>query len=318
MALLRRSVLRVVLAAVGASLGYLAAVSCLDPRAALEGRRPRPPAAAVSARLASLGLSGPVPVRYARWAAGVARGDFGLTLDGGSATGELTRRAGVSLRLVLPGAALGTAGGMVLGAVGAVRRHGWCDRLLTASSFALASIPVFALAVLLQAAAQWTNARTGLRVFAWTGEYTPGSGAGVGDRLRHLLLPTATIAAGQFVVCARYQRGSLLEALDAGYVRTAMAKGLPRRRALLRHGLRVAVIPMPGFATYGFASLLTGAAITEKTFAWHGLGEWLIDALAAGDVNAVAACTCAAAVAISCAGLLSDLCHTALDPRIRP
>jgi peptide/nickel transport system permease protein len=307
----------VMLAVAGASLAYLLAAAALDPRASLEGRHPRPPRAAVEARLGELGLRGPVLGRYAHWASGVARGDFGETLSGAPVGASLRRRAGVSLRLVTAGAVLGTAGGVLLGAWAAARPHGPCDRLLTAATLALVSVPVFAVAVLLQTAGQWANARTGVRLFAWTGEYTPASSAGLGGRLRHLLLPTATLALGQSAVCARYQRGVMLDVLDEGYLRTAMAKGLRRRQALLRHGLRVALLPMPTFAAYSFAGLLTGAAIVEKAFAWHGLGEWLIDSIYSADVNAVAACGCAAAAATATAGLLADLTRLALDPRAR-
>jgi peptide/nickel transport system permease protein len=308
---------RVLLAVAGASLAYVLAAVALDPRAALSDRSPRPPRAVVDARLGELGLLGPLPRRYGVWASGVVRGDFGETLEGTPVGGELWRRAGVSLRLVVGGFVLGTAGGVLLGSFGALSRYGPADRLLTAGTLTLVSVPVFAVAVLLQTAAQWVNARSGARVFEWTGEYTPGVPDGLLGRLRHLVLPTTTLALGQLAICARYQRGVMLDVLNAGYVRTAMAKGLRRRQALLRHGLRVAILPMPTFAAYAFAGLLTGAAITEKAFGWHGLGEWLIDSIYANDVNAVAACGCAAAVAIATAGLLADLSRTALDPQMR-
>jgi peptide/nickel transport system permease protein len=314
---LRQLLGRILLAGAGASLAYLLAAVSLDPRAELSDRSPRPPQAAVTARLGELNLDGPLPRRYVTWVSGVARGDFGETLDGAPAGAELQRRALVSLRLVAAGAVLGTFGGVLAGALGAFRQHGLVDRTLTAGTLVLVSVPVFALAVLLQTGAQWANTRTGIRVFEWTGEYAPAA-TGLGGRVRHLLLPTASIALGQAALCARYQRGMMLDALNAGYVRTAMAKGLRRRRALRRHALRVAVIPMTTFATYAFAALLTGAAITEKIFAWHGMGEWLLDSIHANDVNAVAACGCAAAVTVSAAGLLADLTRTALDPRARP
>jgi peptide/nickel transport system permease protein len=309
---------RVLLAVAGASLAYLLAAVALDPRAALSDRSPRPPAAAVSARLTELGLDGSLPRRYAGWASGVVRGDFGSTIEGTPVRGELWRRAGVSLRLVAGGFVLGTVGGVLVGWLGALSRHGPGDRLLTAATLTFVSVPAFALAVLLQTAAQWANTRMGVRLFTWTGEYTPAASEGLFGRLRHSLLPTTTLALGQLALCARYQRGVMLDVLNAGYVRTAMAKGLRRRQALLRHGLRVAVLPMPAFAAYSFAGLLTGAAITEKAFGWHGLGEWLIDSISAGDVNAVAGCGCVAAAAMATAGLLADLTRTALDPRDRP
>jgi peptide/nickel transport system permease protein len=320
---LRRLAGRAVLAVAGASLAYLLAAVSLDPRAELEGHSPRPPRAAVSARLDSLGLDDSVPVarRYAAWASGVLRGDFGETLDGASVGDELGRRAGVSLRLVVAGAVPGLLAGVLMGAFGAARQYGLGDRILTGGAVLTLSVPVFALAVLLQAGAQFVNDRTGTRVFQWTGEYTPGAASGFADlaggRLRHLLLPALTIAAGQAATCARYQRGVMLDVLNARYVQAAMAKGLRRGQALRRHALRVAVIPMTTFAAYGFAALLTGTAITEKAFAWHGMGEWLIDSITRADVNAVAACGCTAALAIPVAGLLSDLARAALDPRAR-
>jgi peptide/nickel transport system permease protein len=318
---LRGLVGRLLLAAAGASLAYLLAAASLDPRASLEARSPRPPQTAVDARLRALGLDGPLPRRYVTWAAGVTRGDLGETLDGASVGAELRRRAGVSLRLVAAGAMLGTLGGVLAGAYGAARQYGWADRVLTVGALATLSVPVFVLAVLLQTGAQWLNTRTGVQAFEWTGEYTPGAAAGlageVADRLRHLVLPTAAIALGQAAVCARYQRGAMLDALNAGYLQAAMARGLRRRQALTRHALRVATIPTTTFAAYGFAGLLTGAAITEKLFAWHGLGEWLIDSINQNDVNAVAACGCGAAVTLSAAGLLADLARAALDPRSR-
>ncbi|MFB9834303.1 ABC transporter permease, partial [Actinoallomurus acaciae] len=226
--------------------------------------------------------------------------------------------AGASLRLVAAGGPLVWAGGVLLGAVGAFRPQGVLDRLITAGALVTMAIPAFALAVLAQTAAQGVNAWAGAPIFVWTGEYTPGAAGAVADRLRHLLLPTAVLALGQAAMCARYQRGLMLDALNAGYVRAAMARGLRRRTALRRHALRVTVAPMTAFAAYGFAALLTGTAVTEKIFAWHGLGEWLIDSIAGDDVNAVAACGCVAAMTIAVVGLLADLAHAALDPRARP
>jgi peptide/nickel transport system permease protein len=229
---------------------------------------------------------------------------------------ELRRRLGVSLRLVAAGATLGTLGGVLAGAYGAYGAPGPADRLLTAGALVTLSVPVFALALLAQTAAQWLNSRTGVHAFAWTGEHTPGT-TGLPDRLRHLALPTLTLASIQAATCARYQRGALLDALQAGHVRAAMARGLSHRRAVTRHALRVAAIPTTTFATYGAAGLLTGAAITEKLFAWHGLGEWLIDAIAQNDVNTVAACGCVTALTVPAAGLVADLTRAALDPRAR-
>jgi peptide/nickel transport system permease protein len=109
----------------------------------------------------------------------------------------------------------------------------------------------------------------------------------------------------------------MLDVLGADYIRTARATGLRRRGALIRHGLRTALIPMATFFSYQFGLLLTGATFTEKIFAWHGMGEWFVDSIGQGDVNAVAAIVLFSAVLVLVAGFLSDLAQALLDPRIR-
>ncbi|GAA4625970.1 ABC transporter permease [Actinoallomurus vinaceus] len=317
--LLRRLAGQVLLVTVAVGLAYLLAATALDPRAELEARNPPPPPSAVEKRLDELNANDRTPLftRFLTWVSGVPRGDLGATLDGTPAGVQMRRRIGASLRLLLAGVLLGNVLGAVLGVVGTLGRH--VDRLVTAGTFTVLAVPAVVLAVLAQAAAQWVNSRTGTRIFAWTGEYTPGGTGGsphhLTERLQHLVLPTLTIALGRATVVGRYLRGTLRDTAGAAFVRAAVAKGLTRRRALIRHALRVAVIPVVPLSAYGCATLLAGAACTEKVFGWHGMGEWLIDSIHRGDVNAVAAYCCFAAVVVLCTGLLSDLAVTVLDPR---
>ena len=109
----------------------------------------------------------------------------------------------------------------------------------------------------------------------------------------------------------------MLDVLGADYLRTAAAKGLSQRTALLKHGLRTALIPMSTFFSFGFLGLLTGATFTEKIFGWHGMGEWFINSINDNDVNSVVAVNVFAAVTVLVAGFLADLLHAALDPRVR-
>ncbi|TDD83628.1 ABC transporter permease [Actinomadura rubrisoli] len=324
--LLRRTANYAVLVVLAASLAYLLAAAALRPRANFEDRAPRPPEAVVDAQLTRLNLNDRTPLadRYRTWAAGVARGDFGRTWQGEPVTPELWRRLGVSLRLLLLGAVLGSVLGVLLGAYAAVRRGQAADRFITLGSYLLLAMPVFVLAVLLQIAASRANDAIGLHVFAWVGESTPGASegpfgalGGAGDRMRHLLLPTATIALSQLALYSRYQRSMMLDVLNADFVRTARAKGLRRRGALLRHGLRTALIPMTTYFAYTFGLLLLGGMFTEKIFGWHGIGEWLVDSVTRGDVNVVAAVNCLAACGVLLAGLASDVVYGILDPRVR-
>jgi peptide/nickel transport system permease protein len=320
---LRRLAGRALLVALAASLAYLLAAGCLRPRANLEGRSPRPPQSVIEAELTAANLNDRTPLiaRYATWAGDVVRGDFGRTWDGVPVNAEMGRRAGVTVRLLLIGTLVGVVLGVALGAYGAARQYGAGDRLATVASFAVLATPVFVLAMLLQLGAQWINAATGIRLFEYVGEYTPGEAgcglAAVADRLRHLVLPTVTIALGQIAVYSRYQRAMMLDALNADFVRTARAIGLRRRTALVRHALRTSLAPVATYFAYHAGALLTGAAFTEKAFGWHGMGEWLIDSIARNDVNAVAAVCCFAALVVFLAGLLSDALAAILDPRVR-
>ncbi|TYK48184.1 ABC transporter permease [Actinomadura decatromicini] len=316
--LLRRVANRLALGVLAMSLGYLLAAAALDPRAGYEGRVPRPPDAVVEARLTALNLNDRTPLadRYRRWAAGVLHGDFGRTSDGRAVGGELRRRLGVSLRLLTVGAVLGSVVGVFVGAYAAMRRGRAADRLISSGSYLLVAVPVFVLAVLLQVAAGAANDAMGVRVFQWVGETTPGE-SGFLDRVQHLVLPTITIGLTQFALYCRYQRGLMLDVLHADFVRTARAKGLRRRSALRRHGLRTAVAPMAAYFAYASGLLLLGGVFTEKVFGWHGIGEWLVDSIGRGDVNVVAAIGCLAACGISSAGLASDVLQGVLDPRVR-
>jgi peptide/nickel transport system permease protein len=321
--LLRRLANSLVLVAMAASLAYVLAASSLDPRANLEGRNPPPPPAVVNQRLNELNLNDRTPLtdRYIRWVSGIARGDFGKTWDGDSVNAEIARRIGVSLRLLLIATILGGILGVLAGAYGAIRQYRPSDHAITLLSFVILSTPVFVLAVLLEIVAVGFNNAVGFRLFEYTGEFTPGISGGfwthLGDRLQHLVIPSLTLILGEIAVYSRYQRNAMLDVLGQDFVRTAQAKGLRRRTALLKHALRTALIPAATFFAYSFGLLLVGATFVEKIFGWHGMGEFFIDSVTRNDVNAVAAVSCFAAVLVLIAGLMSDLAYALLDPRIR-
>jgi peptide/nickel transport system permease protein len=259
--------------------------------------------------------------RYKTWAKGVLHGDFGKTWEGDSVNAEMSRRIGVSLRLLLIATVIGGLLGVLAGAWGAIRQYQFSDHAVTMLSFVILSIPVFVLAVVLEIAAVGFNNATGAKVFEYTGEFTPGLQGGFWthavDRVQHLILPSLTLILGEIAIFSRYQRSAMLDVLGQDFVRTAQAKGLRRRGALLRHALRTALIPAVTYFIYNFGILIVGATFTEKIFGWHGMGEWFVDSVTRQDTNAVAAVTCFAAIMILLAGLISDVAYALLDPRIR-
>jgi peptide/nickel transport system permease protein len=325
--LLRRLAYLVCLVVVSTSMAYLLAATQLRPRARYEGRNPPPPVAVVDATLDALNMNDKVPVlqRFGRWAGGIVRGDLGRTIDNQAVNDEIARRIWVSLRLVLIGSVVGTLLGVAAGAYSAVKQYRLSDRVLTIFSFVVLSIPVVVLGVLFKNAGIGLNNVLGFRgttkLLYTTGEITPGidpwTWGGIVNRLAHLALPSLVLIVIAIAFYGRYQRNAMLDVLGSDFLRTARAKGLSRPRALIKHGLRTALIPMATFFAYEFALLFVGATFTEKLFGWHGMGEYFVDSVTKNDVNSVAGVTLFVGILVLIAGFLSDVAYAALDPRVR-
>jgi peptide/nickel transport system permease protein len=319
--LARRLLNYVVLLALASFLTFSLTSLTFKPLESLESRNPRPPQSTIDAKAAELNLDKPIPIRYVEWASGAVRGDFGTTVAGQPVAEELWRRIGVSLRLVIIGSLLGTVIGVVVGAWGAIRQYRLSDRVITVVSLLVLSTPTFVVANLLILGALKVNTVLGVQLFEYTGETSPDAVGGgwdqFVDRLQHLVLPTFTLALGSIAGFSRYQRNAMLDVLGQDFIRTARAKGLTRRQALFKHGLRTALIPMATLFAYGVSGLVTGAVFTEKIFGWHGMGEWVVQGISSQDTNIVAAITVFSGATILLAGLLSDVIYAALDPRVR-
>jgi glutathione transport system permease protein len=319
--LARRLLNYVVLLAVASFLTFSLASLTFRPLDSLLQRNPRPSQAVIDAKATELGLDKAIPLRYGHWVAGAVHGDFGATVGGQPVSDELWRRIGVSLRLLVIGSVVGTVVGVLVGAWGAIRQYHLSDRVITVLSLLLVSTPVFVIATMLMLPADRINTLLGVHVFQYIGETsaTPVTGAGnqIVDRLQHLMLPTLTLALSAIAGYSRYQRNAMLDVLGQDFIRTARAKGLSRRRALFKHGLRTALIPMATLFAYSIAGLFTGAVFVEKIFGWHGMGEWFIQGIATQDANIVVAVTMFSGVTLLSAALLSDVIYAALDPRVR-
>jgi peptide/nickel transport system permease protein len=319
--LARRLANYLVLCLVATFLAFTLASLTFSPLGQLQGRNPPPPPAVIAAKRAELRLDDPIPARFLSWMGGVLHGDFGTTVTGQPITDELYSRVGVSLRLFLIGTVLGIVVGVLIGVVSAIRQYRASDYVATLSSFVILSTPVFLIGTLLKFGGLQLNSASGTTVLYFTGEATPGFegswSAGLVDRLAHLVLPTLAIALTQIALYSRYQRSAMLDVLGSDFLRTAQAKGLTRRKALFKHGLRTALIPMATLFGFGFGLLITGGVFTERIFGWYGMGDWLVDGVTQDDTNVVATVTLFIAVMVLISGWLSDVLYAALDPRIR-
>ena len=322
--LLKRLVNYLVLVVVATTLAYIVASLALNPRSAYQGRNPPPPAGVVDQQLSAYGINDKDPLlgRYWDWITGVLlHGDFGKTVTGGDINAFLGDRALVSLRLLVLGSIIGAVFGVLAGVVSAIKKYKVTDRVITGYAFFFIATPVFFTAVLLKYGALSVNQAAGSTLLYYTGYETPNLDAGffghLTDQIGHLILPTLSIALGQIAFFSRYQRNAMLDVMNSDFLRTAEAKGLTRRKALYKHGLRTALIPMATLLAYSFGTLAVGATFTEKIFGWHGMGEWLVDSITSNDINVVATVTLFTAVFILISGFLADVVYAVLDPRVR-
>jgi peptide/nickel transport system permease protein len=321
--LIRRIINYLILTVIASCIAYIMASVGLNPAASFEQRHPRPPQSSIDNLLNSWGVNPKVPLieRTWIWFSNIFHGDFGMSVQNQPVAKLLTVRAGVSLELLLIGSILGAIVGVVLGVWGAVRQYKASDQIVTYASYVIWAMPVFVMAILLMILATDFNNLVGSQLITFSGQYSadapPGFWPQLGDRLVHLLLPTIVLILTAAAGYSRYQRNSMLDVLGADYIRTARAKGRTRNSALIRHGVRVALIPMSTFFAYSFGTLVTGSTLLELIFSWHGMGEQAIQSIEQSDINGIAGATFFVAILILCSSTLSEILYAALDPRVR-
>ncbi|MVA76635.1 ABC transporter permease subunit [Auraticoccus sp. F435] len=321
--ILRRLLNYAVLLFVAISLTYLLAASQLNPRSLWELANPPIPAETIESSLRSKNLSDEVPLlqRYWTWLTGVLlHWDWGEAPRTGDVGPEIARRIGVSIRLITIGSLGGIALGVLVGAWTATKQYKISDRTITFLALAIFSVPVFVLISVVQVLATNFNDATGWRLFEFVGE--TGSvgdypGAVLVDRIQHLALPTLVLVLANAAFFSRIQRNLMLDALGSDFVRTARAKGLPRRRAVMKHALRTSLIPTGTYFAFSVATLFLGSTFVEVLFSFHGMGEYAITSIQGQDVHGAVAVAAFGGVCVLVGATLSDFMVAALDPRVR-
>ena len=322
--MVRRLLNYVVLVFVATSLAYFGAAKAFHPKDMYLQKNPPTPAVVMYHELDERNGDPDKPVleRYAHWVDGVAHGDFGKTWQLDSVSKHFSISVWVTVRLVTVAAVLSAIIGVLIGSFQAVRQYKFSDHSITFASYLVLAMPVFVLAPLLKLIAVQVNKAIGGNTpfLQYQGEIDPNATGFWGQlfsRADHLLLPTISLSLGLIAFYSRYQRGQMLDVLGSDFLRTARAKGLRKGRAILKHGVRTAVIPVMTLVTYSTILTFAGAIITERVFGWNGLGSWFTDATGHADVNSVAMITLFSAFLVLVAGMLSDLVTAVLDPRVR-
>jgi peptide/nickel transport system permease protein len=207
---------------------------------------------------------------------------------------------------------------LLIGVVSAVRQYSLFDHAATSFSYFGFSMPDFFFALLLQLFVVLVlHEQLGINVLYVQGKYSLGQEGNVVNLIEHMVLPVAVLMLTSVAAWSRYQRDSMLEALHTDYVRTARAKGVPRRQVVRRHALRNALIPFVTVVAIDAGVLLGGVVVVERVFDWPGLGLLFFDALQHSDYPVILAWMAVATVFVVLFNLLADILYAALDPRIR-
>lgn len=264
------------------------------------------------ARLRALyGLDQPVAVRYWNWLTAALHGDFGYSrLFAQPVLEVLWPRLWNTLLLLGLSLLLALVIALPAGIVAATRPQSALDNAVNLGAFAGISIPPFWLAILLIILFSVT--------FGWlpAGGMGGGADSGLWDQARYLVLPVLALTLSRVGGIVRYVRASMMEALRQDYIRTARAKGLSRRRVLVTHALRNAMIPVVTILALDMGMLVSGALITETIFGWLGMGKTIYDAIMGNDYNLALMGLLFATALTLLANLVADLAYAWLDPRI--
>lgn len=318
---IRRLAISLVVLFFATILVFLLVAGAGDPLALLKAN-PHIPHSTIVAREQLLHLNDPMWQRYWVWLTGALHGNLGTTLSGQDVSSQMMSHLFVTLRMVLVATIIAVFVAVFVGVVAAVRQYRFADHAITVTNFVLLATPVFVLGLALKEfVAIPVNQHLGTTVFYTNGEQSPTLSGPFLSRLpdyaAHAALPVLTLILISYTSWAIYQRSSMIETLDADHVRLARAKGLSRRRVLIRHVLRNALIPVTTVVALDFAAVLGGAIVTEIIFGWQGLGQWYLTGVTNLDVNIMLAYLLITAAFVILFNLVADVLYGVLDPRIR-
>lgn len=250
---------------------------------------------------------------------GIIRGDFGISLsrDGLPVTEVISRHLPRTLLLGSAALFVTIIISFALGIFAALHQYTIADNVITGAAFLTFSVPVFLVALILVQIFAVQFHRWGLPRLPVEGMYDPRGDRSLDELLRHLVLPTMSLALISIASYSRYIRSTMLEVINTDYVRTARSKGLGERRVLYIHALKNASLPIITLIGLDIPFIISGAVITETIFSWQGMGWMFITALEELDQALLSATVLMIAVAVVFFQLLTDVMYAVLDPRIR-
>lgn len=277
------------------------------------------------------GLDQPLVAQYWHYLTGIVHGNLGLsTYSRRSVATDIATYLPATLELVLFAVAAAILVGVPLGVLSAIRRDGIIDHASRIFAIAGSSLPLFWLGLILQLIFGGVlkilpiSGRLSASVTpppTVTGLYTvdsllAGQFHTLLDALQHIVEPAAVLAFASLALMVRITRASMLEVLSQDYIRTARTKGLSRRRVIVRHALRNALMAPVTLLGLQLGYLLSGVFLVEVVFSWPGIGFYSVHAVQGSDYQAIMGVTLIVALMYCVINLLTDLAYLAMDPRI--
>lgn len=252
-----------------------------------------------------LHLNDPLPERFGRYVADLARGDLGTSFSTRRPVIDmLGSRIVASLRLACAAILFAVAVGLPLGFIAAARPGSWIDMLAMMGAVSGLSVPGFWFGLL------------AMYFFSLQLGWLPTFGYGQGG-LQHLILPALTLGIGPMALLARTTRAAVLEVRGADFIRTARSKGMSETRIVARHLARNAFVLVLTTIGLQFGSMLGGSVVIESLFAWPGVGSLLIQSVSLRDIPAVQGCILVIVLFFLLINTLVDIAYLLIDPRIR-
>ncbi|MBD0740169.1 ABC transporter permease [Streptomyces sp. CBMA29] len=274
-----------------------------DPVAALFGDRAPDPATAAQIR-SDLHLNDPLWKQYLLYMGNIFRGDFGTAFNGQSVTSLMGSAFPVTIRLTIVAIIFEIIIGILLGVITGMRRGKPIDTGVLLLTLVVISVPTFVTGYVLQYL-------FGVKL-GWVSPSVSPSAP-----FNELILPGLVLALVSLAYVTRLTRTSIAENTRADYLRTAVAKGLPRSKVIFRHLLRNSLIPVVTFIGTDIGGLMGGAIVTERIFNIHGVGFQLYQGILRNNSPTVVGFVTILVLVFLLANLLVDLLYAVLDPRIR-
>jgi len=310
-----------------------------DPIATLGGRTPPRPEDKERLRR-QLGLDQPVYMQYVTWLvgndwqmidmdgdgtpetpgkrAGIMRGDWGNSLVTRQPVLKIIGdRLPNTMLLMITAEIVIVLISLALGLYSALRPYSLFDNLVTGLSFIGYSMPVFWLALMLMYIFAVNFRRWGLPYLPTVGMFDPAVGKTPWELIKHMVLPITTLAVISIAGYSRFVRSSVMEVLGQDYVRTARAKGLKAMYVVFRHALPNAALPFITIIGLDIPILMGGAVVTERIFAWPGMGRLFIDHTERADFPVLMGILMLISIAVVIFQIITDVVYSMVDPRIR-